>query len=166
MVAVLIKIFVLSILKAVTPLMASRGPWSEERGKFTLHPLLSKLRAIFLWTEGVHSLKLVINIPRILKSYIVKENLIGSTVTKILRYRQTDIHRFCYFLFIIFYLLFYSFEPTDVEAMIIFGQTAEEAQVCGILTSNTFSGYLILYFTFSYLSLTMVDVYSALEKWG
>ena len=85
-------------------------------------------------------------------------------VQRLLKSFGTD--RQTYTGFVTFYLLFYSFEATDVEAMIIFGQTAEEAQVCGILTGNTFSGCLILYFTFSYLSLTMVDVYSALEKWG
>ncbi len=38
----------------------------------------------------------------------------------------------------------YSFEATDVEAMIIFGQTAEEAQVWVFLTSNVKKNYALI----------------------
>ena len=48
--------------------------------------------SISLGRVVVPSPKIVLNLPGLMTSYPVKENLIGSEVSKILRYIETDIH--------------------------------------------------------------------------
>ena len=61
------------------------------------------LGEISLGMEVVPSSKIDINLIRIyMRSYPVKENHIGSAVTEILWYKQTDIESSCYFIIRVF----------------------------------------------------------------